>query len=260
MIALSPQAAVKAQARSALKHKYASAVIALLIALVPLFLIDTAVIGLVGVINLITSNRETQAVLFTAIAYPVALMAGVLLSPFLNGFVRVYYRNALSGEMDLNDLFYYFGKYRYSRTLLLNLSFALRLLLPGLCFFLPVVFYAVICYQLNNGFYGSVLYDDFYFILTVMSTTVLTLYSLKYFTVLTLYVEDGEQRNKEIFRASKYIMSGQAGNAAKLIFSYTPWILLCLTVLPMLYVIPYMTQGLCIGAKWMTRAAYEESL
>ena len=54
-------------------------------------------------------------------------------------------------------------------------------------------------------------------------------------------------------------MKNRTGSAAKLIFSFTPWILLCLLILPMLYVIPYMTQSLCVSAKWMTKAALEEN-
>ena len=71
-------------------------------------------------------------------------------------------------------------------------------------------------------------------------------------------VESEQLSNKELFALAKKTMKGRTGDAAKLIFSYTPWMLLCLTVLPVFYVVPYMTQGLCIGAKWMTRAAFEE--
>ena len=232
--------------------------IAFITILIPVFLIETAVGGVVSIVSLLATDIKLLSILVISIVYPLVITAGVLLSPFINGYIRVYYRNAFTSEMDLNDLFYYFERDRYSRTLQLNLSYLLRMLLPAVLFYLPVVVYATVSYLMNNDFFGSVLYYDFFFILTVLSTIILTIYSLKYFTVFTLYVENGELSNREIFRASKEIMADQSGEAAKLVFSYTPWMLLCLTILPMLYVVPYMTQGLCIGAKWMTRAAYEE--
>lgn len=259
MSAVSPQAVVRAQARGALHRNYARAVAAFIIGMLPVLLIDTVSVIAVYGLRLITTDTRLLNTLVIVAVNPLLLVAGVLLSPFLNGYIRVFYRNALSGTMDLNDLYYYFECGRYSRTLHLNLSLLLRLLLPLILFYLPVAIYEVLCVQLDNGFYGSVLYRDAYFILAVMSTVAATLYALRYYTVFTLYIENEDMEVKELFRASREIMRSRSGDAARLIFSYTPWMLLCLTILPILYVVPYMTQGLCIGAKWMTRAAYEES-
>lgn len=255
MIAVSPQATVRAQARKALQHNYARAIAAMVIGMLPMYLIDTACVILMSNFRLFTSDANTLDLLRYAVIVPVSVAAGALLSPFFNGFVRVYYRNAFTGSMDLNDLFYYFEGGRYSRTLRLNLSFLLRLALPGILIYLPVAVFEFFSSK-NGSFYGSVLYCDAFFLLTVMSTVILTLYSLKYFTVFTLNIEDETLSSSELFRTSGKIMRAQTGDAAKLIFSYTPWMLLCLTILPLLYVVPYMTQGLCVGAKWMTRAAY----
>lgn len=252
---MSPQAIVRAQARKALQHNYAKAITALVAALLPLFLIDAAIVILICVFRLFSLEANTIDILNIAVIDPIVILLGVVLSPLMNGYIRVYYRNALYGEMDLKDLYYYFERGRYSRTLQLNLSMLLRLLLPAILFFLPLIVYEIISLNLKNGFYGSVLYSDFYFLLAVLSTVILTLYSLKYFTVFTLNVENEELSVSALFQSSKRIMSEHSGDAAKLIFSYTPWMLLCLSVLPLLYVVPYMTQGLCIGAKWFTRTA-----
>lgn len=209
------------------------------------------------VINLI-DDAQTHPDLLSYTLYTLMLIGGILLSPFINGFIRVYYRNTLNGRMDLNDLYYYFEGDRYNRTLLLNLSFLLRLFLPAVLFFTPVILFEIIAQRMGSAFYGGVLYCDFFIVLCVLSAICLTLYSLKYYTVFALAVEDESLENKELFRRSKSIMSDQSVNAARLVLSYTPWILLCLTILPLLYVVPYMTQGLCIGAKWMIRSADEE--
>ena len=256
---MSPQATVRAQARDALKHKYPKALTALVTALLPVCLIDYAAAALLNTALVFGSDYSDFNLVNNVVVYPLTLIAGVLLSPFLNGYIRIYYRNALTGEMDLNDLFYYFEGGRYGNALALNLSLMLRLILPAALCYLPVVAYIVICAKLDNGFYGSVLFGDFYFILWILSALLLTLYALRYFTVYALHIEYEQMSIKELFGASSRIMQGRTSAAAKLVLSYTPWMLLCITVLPLLYVVPYMTQGLCIGAKWMTRAAYEEN-
>ena len=255
---MSPQKIIRAQAREALKNNYVKAAAAFAIGLLPLYIIEGAVTVLACALNLIiTDNDYLTGLLYMLFGIPIEIVAAVLLSPLLNGFIRMFYRNAMYSQMDINDLFYYFEKGRYSRTLKLDLSFLLRMFLPFVLFFAPVFVYAGLCSGLNNDFTGTALYSDFYFILVVMSAIVTVLYSLKYFTVFTLYVDNEWMSSRDLFRFSKLIMRGRTGSAAKLIFSYTPWMLLCLTILPLIYVVPYMTQGLTIGAKWMTAAAYE---
>ena len=255
---MSPQAAVRAQARLALKNKYVKAIAAFVIGLLPTYIIEGAVTVAACSINiLITDNDALSTALYLMISVPLELLIAFFLSPLFNGYVRLFYRNALYSEMDMNDLFYFFEKGRYTRALKLNLGFVLRMLLPVILFFLPVGIYAGVCSGMDNGFVDTVLYKDFYFILSVMSMIATVLYSLRYFTVFTLFAENYGMSNIDIFKTSKMIMSRSTGAAAKLIFSYTPWMLLSLTVLPTLYTGPYMTQGLTIGAKWMTITAYE---
>ena len=256
MISVSPHKIIRYQARQALKGNYAAAVCGFIIGLLPLYIIDGASTAVICALSLIFGKGISDAAVMLTV-YPIIVVAGVLLSPFFNGYVRMYYRSAFSGRMDMSDIYYYFSGGLYTRALRLNLSYILRMLLPTALFFAPVFIYTAVCNSMDNGFTKSVLYGDFYFILTVLSLILTTLYSLRYFTVFTVFIENETLGNKEIFDLSKYIMKGHGAAASGLIFSYTPWMLLCLLILPALYVVPYMTQGLCIGAKWMTQAAYE---
>lgn len=258
MSQLSAETVIKQQARDALKHNYPMAIIALVIALLPVYLIDgaTTVISC-ALMKTVTNNDNMQMLLIYGIGYPVEFILGFLFSPVINGYIRVYYRNAYTKQMDLKDLFYYFEGDRYIKTLGLNIRFILRMLIPIILLYLPLIAYEVICSYIGGDFYGSLVYRDFFFILAVLSTVSVTLYSLKYFTVFTVCVDNEDLTPDQVFTYSKYIMKTKTGNAAKLIFSFTPWLLLCLLILPMLYVIPYMTQSLCIAAKWMTKAAIE---
>ena len=248
---------VKSRARKILKNNYVKALTAMLIALLPLYMIDGATSVLSYSVISLVSDKELSKLLVYGIGYPLELLAGFFLSPVLNGYIRAYYRTIRTGSMELRDVFRYFSRDRYRETLRLNLSFVLRMLLPALLLYLPLTVYEIICLNMGEGFYGTQLYRSFYFILAVLSTVSTTLYSLRYFTVFTLRTEQEQLSVKELFSYSKYIMKHQTGAAAKLIFSFTPWLLLCLLILPMLYVIPYMTQSLCIAADWMTKASFD---
>ncbi len=93
------------------------------------------------------------------------------------------------------------------------------------------------------------------FILTVLSSLAMILYTIRYFAIYAVSIDIEPDNTGDDFRINKQIMRGRTGICAKLIFSFTPWILLCLTVLPMLYVIPYITESLCISVKWIKEAA-----
>lgn len=257
MISLSPQANVRAQAREALRGQWVQAVIAFVILLLPLSLIDGMCTAIICAVVSLIADETAQMVTAGLIIYPLMLAAGYLLSPLFNGYIRMYYRNGVDGRMDIRDLIYFFDRGRYVRALRFNLSFAVRMALPFLLFFSPVVAYSLICSRMSSDFVDSVLYADCYFILCVLSAILVAIYSLKYLFAFIAFSENTELSNSEIFHNAKQINRLYSGSAVKLLFSYAPWILLCMTILPILYVGPYLTQGMCIGAKWMTRAYHD---
>ena len=243
---MSPSATVRYQARQALKGNYAAATAAFMLLLLEIFFI-TAIIDLFdSFIVSISDDPVLIGVLEILILTPIGIIASVLLSPLYNGFVRLFYLSGLTGEFSFSSMFYYFEKGRYHRTLMLNLSLIVRLMIP------TVFIYHIVCVGFFADFVGTVPYRDLEFILSVMSTILLILYSLKYFIVLTIYCIDEQSEPRDLIRISKEVMANQKGDAAQLFFSFTPWMLLCLLIIPSLYVVPYMTQSLCIGAKWMT--------
>jgi uncharacterized membrane protein len=257
--ALSPQATVRSQARQALKGHWATAVIAFLILMLPLSLIDGMCTAIACTVVTLVSEEATQEIIANLVIYPVMLVLGLLLSPIFNGYVRLFTRNASEGRMDIRDLTYFFYEHRYGHALRFNLSFALRMIIPTTLFFLPVAAYQVIAGTIGDSFTGSVIYRDFHFILCVMSVMLVLIYSMKHFFAFTVFAFEPERNAGEIFKLGRQINRAHSFSAVKLLFSYTPWILLCLTILPMLYVIPYLSQGMCIGAVWM-RAAYHETV
>lgn len=252
MSGLSPSAVVRSQARKTLKGNYVAAVASFVILLLPIFIIEGLVSVIDGLLSLITQDPNMLGVLEIVTLTPITILLVVLFSPLFNGFVRLFYEASFTREFNMNNLFYYFGSGKYHRALHLNLSFAIRLMFPAVLFYLPLFAYYIFCFAYMDSFVGTMLYKDFEFILMIMSSILLIIYSLKYFLVLTMFCNDDSIEARDLFRMSKEIMRDQKGSATKLFFSFTPWMLLCLLILPALYVVPYMTQSLCIGAKWMT--------
>lgn len=257
---LTAEAIIKQQARGILKHNYPAAIIALLILLLPFCIIDGTTTVISFTVTELVHDDDLARILVYSIGYPVEIVMGILYSPVINGYVRAFYKAAYSNTIELRDVYYCFNRGRYGKALRLNLSVMLRMLIPILLFFMPLFIYEIISLNITTGdFYGSLLYHNFYFILSLLSTIVTVLYSLRYFTVFTVSADNPQFTPKQVFAYNHYIMQDKTGDAAKLIVSFTPWMLLCLLVLPMLYVIPYMTQSLCVSAKWMTKATLEVS-
>lgn len=259
MISLSAEAIIKAQARKILKNNFTGAVIALLILLVPYYIIDGTTTALSCAMMMWIPDRALAETILYISGYSFEFIAGFLFSPLINGYVRAYYRTAKNGSMDMKDVFYYFGSGHYIDALSLNIRLFIRMLLPIVILFSPLIIFDIFTVNYTEDFIGTILYNDFRFLLSVLSTTTTILYSLRYYTVFTLSSDHPEFSPKEVFQTSKQIMKHHTGSAAKLIFSFIPWLLLCLTVLPMLYVIPYLTMSKCVSAKWMTEAAMEEN-
>ncbi len=256
---MTAEAIIKSQARSILKENFVKAILAMLIVLLPFFIIDGATTAISCVIINYVSDEKLISVFAYAIGYPLSLVAGFLLSPVMNGYIRAFYKAAYTNTIDLRDVFYYFGAQHYFSALQLNIRYILRMFIPVLLLYSPLIAYDLISAGIGSDFVGTTLYQDVYFILAVLSTLAASLYSLKYFTVFTVSADNPQFTPKEVFAYNKYIMKHHTGDVAKLIFSFTPWMLLGLLVLPLLYVIPYITQSLCVSAKWLTKSALESN-
>ena len=106
---LSAEAIIKQQARGILKHNFVRAIIALLILLLPFYIIDGATTALSYAVISLVSDESLAEILVYSIGYPVEIIAFFLFSPVINGYIRAYYRAAYSGSIDPRDVFYCFG-------------------------------------------------------------------------------------------------------------------------------------------------------
>ena len=258
---MSAESIIKKQARDILKHNYPAALISLFLLGSVFVVYDTTTSILSIIIMRLTDSmsENMQMTILYGIGIPVSVIIFYLLSPIYNGYVRMYYNMVNTGEADLRDAFYYMRKGAYLYALKLNTSIILRMLIPVLIISIPPVTFEILSARALSGFYGTVPYQLILFILTALSVFLVFLWSMKYFVVYTLSVDYDYMKPSELVRYSKYITNGNTHRISALYFSLLPWVLLCITILPMLYVIPYITTSFCVSAKWLTKTAFERT-
>ncbi|MBE6823738.1 MAG: DUF975 family protein [Ruminococcaceae bacterium] len=174
----------------------------------------------------------------------------LLLSPIVIGYFKMLYNE--QKEYDINDAVYYLLNFkRYIKAVMFVFSLVVRLLLPTAICYIPVIsLYAINAFMLKNSM-NETLFTITVIVLIIFSTTAFLLYSTRYFLSIKLFCEDENQQMSYYFLTSKIIMNGHANALIKLVGSFVPWLLLCVTVLPLLYVLPYMTQAICISGNWL---------
>lgn len=248
---MSAEKIIRAQARAVLRGGWMKAIFAFIMLLFVIAFVDCIFASITLLFTELGPEDPISNIMYNFLIFPVVFATAFLLSPILNGYIRMYYKAATNNLYEIKDLFYYFQHRQYAKALVININFALRMLLPSIIAFSPVIAFNVICriYEPELP-----MISFFSFILVILSTLITILWSFKYFLVYIYAVDFEYLGTKELFRSSKAKMNGKTGLVAKLFFSYFPWLLLSLTILPMLYTIPYITQGLCICAKWIARS------
>ena len=249
---MSAEKIIKLQAREKLrKNGYIKPLFAGALILVFYLLFQSILsfcVSTVDVVSIVT-GEDTELILnITAIIALVLLfLVPLLLSP-----VVLSYFKMISNEngYELSDALYFFkNKKLYIKAVSFSFSFVLRMILPFIVFMIPLLV------AIDSGEMTG-LSDDIVFIvgeILIVICTIIALfaYSTKYFLAFRLFCENEYLANRYYFYQSKVMMTGHTMSVMKLLFSFTPWLLLCITVLPALYVFPYITQAMNISGKWI---------
>lgn len=250
---------IKKEAKGIMKNSYAKTVFSVFVLLLFFFLFDS-VATLLGLFqNEITNffsddNSFIAEVMYRSlwvITLLIPWIVFILLSPFINGLIRFFYIPSYTNNYDVNDLIYYFRKGYYERALKFNLSYFFRMIIPTIIFFIPVITYAILCSLLFKDFLNSPSFTIVLIILIILSLVLTYLYSIRYFVASRIFIEEENFEIKRYFEISKDIMNNKTMEMFRLLISFVPMILLCLLVLPIFYVIPYILQSFSISAKYL---------
>lgn len=201
--------------------------------------------------SLLVDNIYLIYAMFVPVASFIPLF---LISPLLTGVLKYFYSLAKNSDADFSEVFSYFGK-KYPRVLSLNLSVFLR------CFFrifLPLVPYYVnhaimdaITYSKESLAFWDIMWYAVSYALLLVGIFVAVALSTKYFLSFFLFFEDESLGNREIATLSKKSMKSFGKNIFKLSLSMSPWIIICITVIPLIFVLPYILTSVSISAKWI---------
>lgn len=177
----------------------------------------------------------------------------VFASPLLTGMIRYFYKLAKNGEADYSETFYYFGK-KYSRALRVNVMIFFR------------IFWRVILCMLPASILFTIAYVNDMAIQLPVLAAVLNLFgaaaffggillsfrlSSKYFLCIFLFIEDENASSRDIVIRSVISMRKFGDSVNKLFCSLSLWIILCVLIVPMIFVLPYILLCMSVSAKWI---------
>lgn len=248
---MSAEKIIKSQSREKLKHGgWAKALIGLGIIAIFYMIIESVASVEYYLLDAYEFSENVEFIIKVA-SGSVVTIAVFLLSPVVLGYLRMMYTN--NKEYDPSDIVYFFkGFKKYCKSVAFVFAYAMRMIVPFLLCFSPVFGLIAVKYFLFEDIMSETTYTTGLVLFVLISTVNLLIYNIRYFVSILLLSEDDTKPLSYYFRTSKNIMRGHYNNVMKLTFSFYGWILLCITVLPALYVIPYMTQAYCISGKWIT--------
>ncbi len=249
---MSAEKTIKAQARQRLKEGGFSKVLFSFAVIVVCFMIVECVASVESVLIDALHPGETLKLFITVAVRSIAVAVAILLSPSVLSYFKMLYSD--KKEYDIIDAVYYFQNFKvYIKAVKFSFAYIVRMIIPAVVCYLPVAIVMAVDRYAFHGFMDNKVYTFTYYILLILSTVALVVYMTRYFVAIKVFCDDEGQPIQKCFAASKIIMNGHTGDVLKLVLSFTLWILLCITVLPILYVLPYFTQAMCISGKWITQ-------
>lgn len=181
-------------------------------------------------------DKPVNIAIMTAIA-----MAGIvgfmLLSPFYTGYIKFIADSKNQKTGDVQSFIYYFDKTRYRDTLLLNLSLFVRYATLFILCALPVSACLVLMEtmpQYETGFKIGALWTG------IIGAVAFFMISRFYVMAQYLYVSNFDYiREKELIKASKYMITKNYGKVINLYISFIVYWILSFFMIPLVFVYPY---------------------
>lgn len=235
------------------KDNWGNAMGGFLIAVLPTVLLMILDEVIYNIINLFVNTNTLfyQGVLsFISL---VLVVVWLFSTPIFTGYFRMCYLISKNQDYSLKDIFYYFNKEKYNKCLSLNLNIMVRILGYFMIFIIPTlifsVFFAITSYVALLAFAIT---------LTVMAFVATIFVCIKYTIVPCVYFEDESISNEEIIKLGLNFISDKLNDCRKILLSFLPYILLCFFIVPLVFVVPYITVAFMNNGKWITSLYIQE--
>ena len=225
---------VKITAKSALTNKWVKAIFASCI----LIFISFVLLNATSVLSLVLG--ELGAGIFFN------LLVVFMISPIVLGLIRYFWRFLFEVEDNPIAVFYYFlniSVYKRALSLILNLLF--KTVLFGVLINLPKFILILMSKGFVYKFIGmpipvwSVGLSNVSVIYGVISAVVLFFILSRYYIAPVIFIADDNIDAQEAMHMSTIISKKSSMDFYYLILSFIGWFLLCLTVVPVIFVVPY---------------------
>lgn len=197
-------------------------------------------------------------IIFFVLFQLIAVVAIVLLSPLVNGCVRLFGSMANREKAEFSDIFYFFEtKVRYVSAV----KFMLGILVRGIAFVIASLIPAAFVYGISNRVYEDkfAVSDDLGFVyvlnaiavvLLVVGVVTIICILLRYLFAIALFsYHDCDE--KQSMRVGSQVAKKHTKALIRLTVSFIPWILLLFFVVPFLYVFPYMACSYAVSIKYL---------
>lgn len=167
----------------------------------------------------------------------VGVVGFILLSPVYTGYIKFISESKEQKTGDIQSVFYYFAKGRYSKTVLLNLGLFFRYAMLFIVCALPVTALLILTEvkpDLETGLKIGALWTG------IAGGLTFIIISRFYVMVQYLYTSDFEyKKEKELIKASRYMVKKNFGKVSNLYISFALYWVLSFFVIPIVFVYPY---------------------
>lgn len=254
---------IRFQAKDALKNKWVSPISGLFVIIAAITLLVNLVYSagfLTNIFNEEGNLKNGFDIAFTTIVCTAVLIA-VLISPLLNGFMKICYSLSKEEDTGFGDVFYFFLGNKYFQTLQFNLIISVRIIFNILIGLIPFFILNSITYFFSIQLLTTVAANDIFgyvsTALFILGIIIGVLLSIKLIISEFVFIENDGENLSDVFKTSRAVLKKHKTDLNNLFYSFIPWIALCFFVLPSLYVIPYFTTSFATTSKWLIKLQKE---
>ncbi len=252
---MSTEKIIKTQSKKYLSGNWItviSAILALCAVAVTLESIFWLVTIFFGIVSVETGTVNDGKELWYTVTLLSELLAGILLSPIINGIYKMFAKLVNQKPCEIDDMFYFFGNSdRYTRTVLMNIVlFVMFVFISEL-----TNVYGYSCMLLDSNYFQSFGLNTETLIFAIAGVSTLVIKALLYLIILNYpliaYGMDDSKGIKKYTFGYIGLSIKNLWKTVKLVLSFIWLIMLCFFVAPAFYVLPYLLTSLTNSAKWL---------
>ena len=267
---------IKMNAKRALAGAWGSAIGVIVITMLPSIMInilETVIRTVSGVPEFVDyaatpsiafDDMANVAMVSTLISLLISLLIFFVMTPLQQGCARWFYRRTGGEQEPVSGVFFYFETAKsYFRSLGLYFQIGLRIfvwmLLPALPMAATIVFIMFYKRQLGGNLPNAVfaVVVILMVIWAVLLVILSIMISLRYFLAPYLLAEHPEQKAGQCIKNGVHLVKGHKAELFGFMLSFFGWALLCVLIVPIFYVLPYMHSSYAVYARYLIQLGEE---